>query len=66
MPLREMGHGGQAVAGRTIAPMEIFLAHLWDELDELQGLAWHGAVAVAADLRSLARSVCTALGWLRS
>jgi hypothetical protein len=35
--------------------METLLAHLWDEIDEITGLAWHGAVAVAADLRNLGR-----------
>jgi hypothetical protein len=36
--------------------MEIFL-HLWDEIDEFLGLAWHGAVALAADLSELSRSL---------
>jgi hypothetical protein len=36
--------------------MEILL-HLWDELDELLGLAWHGAVALAADVSELSRSL---------
>jgi hypothetical protein len=35
--------------------METFFAHLWDEIDELTGLAWHGAVGVAANLRALGR-----------
>jgi hypothetical protein len=40
--------------------MEIFLLYLWDEIDEFLGLARHGAVAVAADLRGLARSLQSA------
>lgn len=37
-----------------------FLAHLWDEIDELQGLAWHAGVALAAELRNLSRGLQTA------
>jgi hypothetical protein len=50
--------------------MEIFLLYLWDEIDEFLGLAWHGAVAVAADLKSVTRTLQTAssvaVTWLRS
>ena len=49
--------------------MQIF-ARLYDELDELLGLAWHAAVALAAELRDLARGLSSAtstvLGWLFS
>ena len=37
------------------------LAHLWDELDELQGLAWHAGVALAAELRNLSRGLSRGL-----
>jgi hypothetical protein len=49
--------------------MQVF-ARLCDELDELLGLARHGAVALAADLRGLSRGLSTAtstvVAWLIS